>query len=783
MAEDEKFDGVLLNMATQLEGGVPQRRGSGKKKYRAYSDADIQRAYYLVTQKQMAVQRAADMCGVPESTLRDRVKGKVKQVWVKSGPPPVLAMEEEGRLVEYLHLMCSFGYSYSRTDIINMASDFAIILGKREPSDGLTHQWYYKCLERWPGLDINRASSVKKQIERATSVDCLSKYFVSLQELLNKYNLNNKPDSIFIIDEVMIELNKRMPYVSSWKGYIKLEKYNKRNILPPAMTIIASGNASGARLPAFFIFQGKTVSSESIEDCSPGTGATCSDDGLTNCNVFQLYLENHFLKFIERKDDGEAILVLYDGHRTHMSPDLVQMYKSQNVHLFPIPPSGSQCLVEMDKGVFGNMDKVFDRECEIFQETEIDRDLHENICVVASKAYNESVNAENLKNAFKRFGLWPFKPQIVNKRIDLNRAPPEPPSVKGDRMMSISTTVKRTLRRASKRPLKKSVDLENMEELESHLVSARKKKRMLPTKRLNYSGRKPSEQFLAKKRAKEQEKKSALKMKFLRDIGGSSKKGKGRKKMKIERHSESEYETDSDYEIDEMLSSEEEEQEDSVNRRESAQRTVELAIQREHFESALRNELLSTHGLYFEGSQRERFEQEFEKVKNDMEDKEQESQEDVEEEEVIEEAVLDQNQVTAQIVDIHSVSVDGTSLQQNNGTITQIILTGVESVEPNSNKADTVVYTEEASTSGEKIETGPTVVIENVLEEIIQTEKCCVCNKEHPDSVRDGYVVEFCTWGKCDYQDCDHWTHLKYCCDVKVLRRHDIFYCPCHNKV
>lgn len=719
-------------------------------------------------EKNIPIQTAADMCGVPESTLRDRVKGKIQPTIVKSGPQPVLGLDEEGRLVEYLKQMCSFGYSFSRTDIINIATDFAIIMGKREPCDALTHQWYYKFLERWPGMEINRASSTKKQFEKATSVDCLSRYFLNLQDLMTKHNLMNKPDSIFIVDEVLLDLDRTPPSVYSWKLLMKLEKYKKG--VEPTMTIIASGNASGARLPAFFIFPGKTVSSESIEDCSPGTGATCSDDGTTNCSVFQLYLENHFLKFIDRKDHDEAILVLYDGHRTHMSPSLVEMYKSQNVHLFPIPPSGSQCLVSIQKGIFGEMETLFDKECDAFIETELERSIHSNICVVASKAYNEAVNQETLNLTFQRYGLHPFKPQIVNKRIDLNMPPPTPPSLKHEKMIVVTPPLKKSTRQASRRKeaKKRKPDVENMDALETQLLTNRKKKKTMLTGRLNYSNRRQSANFLAKKRAKHSEAQTpSLKMKFVRDMHGKGRRGRPSKKGKHQVETdETEYETESDYEIDEMLSSEDDEVEESEqdsSQNDSARRTVELAIQREHFESALREELLSTHGLYFQGSHRDRFEKEYAKVKNEMK---RESDAD-DSEMVVEEAVIDQN-----VVNVPSVRYgDG---EGHEGT-EQGIQEGI--------KEEGVIYTEEATTSAENIETGPTIVIENVEEEIPQSEKCCVCGKYHPDIAQDGYVLEFATWGKCDFDGCDHWTHLKHCCNVKVLRRHDIFYCPCHNKV
>lgn len=50
-----------------------------------------------------------------------------------------------------------------------------------------------------------------------------------------------------------------------------------------------------------------------------------------------------------------------------------------------------------------------------------------------------------------------------------------------------------------------------------------------------------------------------------------------------------------------------------------------------------------------------------------------------------------------------------------------------------------------------------------------------------PEALRQYVSLVFAMWGKCMYSNCDHWTHLKFCCDVNVLRRHRIFDCPCHG--
>ena len=53
--------------------------------------------------------------------------------------------------------------------------------------------------------------------------------------------------------------------------------------------------------------------------------------------------------------------------------------------------------------------------------------------------------------------------------------------------------------------------------------------------------------------------------------------------------------------------------------------------------------------------------------------------------------------------------------------------------------------------------------IESDMEsEILENEKCCVCNKFTPDEVRSSISVIFTKWVECNNRKCLHLTHLKY---------------------
>ena len=70
------------------------------------------------------VQRAAEIFGVPRSSLRDRTSGKVKH-GRKPGPSPYLSNVEEKELANFVTDVAKAGYGKSRKEIKLIAEDVA----------------------------------------------------------------------------------------------------------------------------------------------------------------------------------------------------------------------------------------------------------------------------------------------------------------------------------------------------------------------------------------------------------------------------------------------------------------------------------------------------------------------------------------------------------------------------------------------------------------------------------------------------------------------------------
>ena len=178
----------------------------------------------------MPVLKASRVYGVPRQTLRDRVKNIVSIDCVTTGRAPVFTQEEEVQIVDHVKAMANIGYGYARQEVVNLATDYAVLLGKREKSNPLTLRWFDGFIGRWPELRVLKPRSLEHLRAKAANPENVQKYFKELNDIMIKYNLLDKPHLIINVDEKGISQNHAPPQIVAG-----------RDVHPPAVT---SGKSS-----------------------------------------------------------------------------------------------------------------------------------------------------------------------------------------------------------------------------------------------------------------------------------------------------------------------------------------------------------------------------------------------------------------------------------------------------------------------------------------------------------------------------------------------------------
>ena len=190
--------------------------------------------------------------GIPEASLRHKLSGRVDPEATRSGPTPMFTQEEEAHFSEHLKFMSLCGYGYSRAEVVDMATEYAVCLGKRDKEHPLSLKWFRGFMSRWPELKVLKPRGLQLQRAKATTLECVTNYYKELGSILDKYNIRERPERIYNVDEKGLSTSHPPPSVVTGLG-----------CKPPAVTsgsrslvtLIGCGNAIGNCVPPFFCFQ------------------------------------------------------------------------------------------------------------------------------------------------------------------------------------------------------------------------------------------------------------------------------------------------------------------------------------------------------------------------------------------------------------------------------------------------------------------------------------------------------------------------------------------------
>lgn len=346
------------------------------------------------------------MYSVPPTTLRDRVSGRVA-VDAKVGHETIFTVEEEQKLYNHITYMAKIGFGYSKTSIQYMAKDYADSLGKSVRAEkSLSDNWFYQFTKRWPDLKTVKPQKLSIARAKSASRETIEKYYTELDAVLSNNNIKDKPHKIFNIDETGVNTEHSPPKIVCKKDTIA---QNVTSLRSSTVTVIAAGNALGQSVPPYYVFPGQRWTDEFLKGCCPGSAGEMSKSGWSNSEVFLNYLTKHFVSFVNTSNSDTPTLILYDGHRSHISLTLTEWAKQHNIILFVLPPHSSHLTQPLDVGIFGPFKNMYSQECQKFMKLNPGINITKyDVAELTSKPYLKALCPENLVSAFRRTGIVPF---------------------------------------------------------------------------------------------------------------------------------------------------------------------------------------------------------------------------------------------------------------------------------------------------------------------------------------------------------------------------------------
>lgn len=368
------------------------------KKRRQYNSDNLLAAFNAVKDSSISVNAAAKQFGVPLTTLRDRVDGRISMGVTRTGPPLLMEKDEEAEIVHFLQTMAKYGYRYTRQELSEIATDQAVEKGKRKPySNGLTTKWVDNFIGRWPCVrDLGCKSKGKTDAEQTVRV-----YFDEIKKIIDRYKLLEKGDRIFNIMEVNLVTDHGVKNSGNTGHQFVTDNNNMTNT-----TVIACGSVSGRVLAPFLIFQANRIKPEMMNRVPSNVNASISETGKCCPQIFRRYLNDHFLPQAQRLNN-DPILVLMDGSKSHMFVGMSEWGKANNVIFSFVPHHTTHLLQPLEVECGDAIVKKYEQICERQVETHSLFVNRNSIGELACQAYNKAMTRRSLMRSFKKAGVFP----------------------------------------------------------------------------------------------------------------------------------------------------------------------------------------------------------------------------------------------------------------------------------------------------------------------------------------------------------------------------------------
>lgn len=384
-------------------------RSTSREKYRQWSEESMTAAMETVKKGGMGLNRAAVEFGIPKTTLKDRISGKVIH-GTKSGRVPYLTHSEEEELYNWVVRCASIGYPKRRDDVIGIVRKALQSKSADLVENFKGNGWWLRFKQRWPKIRLRKGDALAQPRANAVNAANLKNYFDLLEQTLKSNELFDSPNRIWNMDESGLPLDHKPSKVIAVKGTKRVHCRTSGNKMQ--ITILACANAVGTMVPPMVIFEGKRLNPEWTKGEVPCTLYGMSDKGWTDMELFSYWLKDLFIPSIP---PARPVLLLLDGHSSHYEPESIRYAATQGVVVLCLPPHTTHVSQPLDVSFFKPLKTYWSEVCHRYMQDNPGRVVTKyQFSSLFSTAWYKAARPANIVAGFRKVGVYPYDPMAID---------------------------------------------------------------------------------------------------------------------------------------------------------------------------------------------------------------------------------------------------------------------------------------------------------------------------------------------------------------------------------
>ncbi|KAL0833065.1 hypothetical protein ABMA28_001177 [Loxostege sticticalis] len=377
----------------------------------SYSKEKLKDAVRAVRNGDLSGYRAAQIYNIPRMTIMDHVHNK-RMKSSTLGRCTALSPEIEKKLASYLHTMERYGFGLSRQEVLEVVGHYVTKNGIPTPfKNGKPGNEWFKAFKERNNLSVKKPQAVEYARKKAVDPFIIYPYFDLLKKTIEDLGLNDKPSAIWNLDETSFSKDPSKTKIVGRKGHA-----STRLIASPGKdntTVLLAANAVGEKLPPLIIFKGKNVwDSWTSPDAYPNTTYAATTNGWMESEVFENFFKKSFIPALGKQ---RPILLIYDGHSTHVGLNIIEEANKENVTILKLPAHTSHVLQPLDLAVMKSFKDRWDPLLVKWQRLNIGVPLPKSEFSRLIGTVWTQIDPVVLRNGFQKAGIYPLNQDVVQE--------------------------------------------------------------------------------------------------------------------------------------------------------------------------------------------------------------------------------------------------------------------------------------------------------------------------------------------------------------------------------
>jgi hypothetical protein len=407
---------------------MPRMNFKPSKKMTKYSEEQMQLAIKDVNRNTYSLNQAAKLYGIPKTTLFDRVNNRYDRPGTGSGATSWLPEEFESLLVDALIKLAEWGYGLNFSGVKMIVRSFLKNTEfKHLFKNGIPGvDWYRHFMHRHrTQISERKVQNLASNRAYSCTPDIIDDFFTLLSKQFDSSNFE-MAHLIWNVDESGFSCDPGNDKIICPRGSKDVKKLVGNN--EKAMYTVASCcSAAGEFLPPFFVYGSTNIYNTWCQGAPQGTGFATSKSGWMEAEQFLQWFKQVFVPFVAKYNGSKTLI--YDGHNSHISVDLIEYAIKHHIKLICLPPHSSHILQPLDVGVFGPVKSEWRRILsEYYLKTKFQNVDITKFPALFSQLFEKAFSRKNAIAGFEKTGIFPLNRQkIRNDQLKVSQTFQEQP--------------------------------------------------------------------------------------------------------------------------------------------------------------------------------------------------------------------------------------------------------------------------------------------------------------------------------------------------------------------